>query len=511
MTGKPWLVQKFGGTSLGKCPLDIANNIVKVYSQQHRIAVICSARSTKSKSEGTTTKLLDLAKNALSDKPFIKCIENIRSSHIADAKQNIKSLALVEKLISNINKECYGLINIISAAKVIKELSPRTFDSIISVGEKLACLYMAAIIEDTGLSAVYLDFSHILSKMINVYDKKLDQSFYEYLTQEIKTILNSIDNDSIPVITGFFGPVPGGLIKNIRRGYTDLCASLVAVAVKAEELQIWKEVDGIFTADPRKVPNARLIPVITPEEASELTYYGSEVIHPFTMEQVIKVGIPIRIKNVNNSTGNGTVIFPRNPENFLFTSRQRFIEFSNRYFENVNVGGPIAVTVKNNISIINIHSNRKNVSHGFLAHIFALLHKWKLVVDLISTSEVHVSMALQQSTVESVPFDSALSDLKNYGTVDVVAQKLCIVSLVGTQMKESIGTAGNMFQALADASINIEMISQGASEINISVVIAEKDGVKALNALHQKLLDITEIPSTLNLRNLTIGSEKQHI
>jgi aspartate kinase len=504
-------VQKFGGTSVGKYPLDIANNIVKVYSKWHRVAVVCSARSTETKSEGTTTKLLDSAEKALSGQPFTDNIEDIRASHIEATKQIIKSPTLVEELVKKINEECDGVINIISAAKLIDKVSSRTFDSIISTGEKLACLFMTSILKDNGLPAVYLDLSHVLSNISKSYNNGLDQSFYEYLVQEIKAMLDAVDEESIPIITGFFGPVPGGLIENIGRGYTDLCAALVAAAVNAEELQVWKEVDGIFTADPRKVPTARVIPIITPEEAAELTYYGSEVIHPFTLEQIIKVRIPIKIKNVINPSGYGTVVFPSHPDNAPPTPRQTFPEFSNSYFEHINVGGPTAVTVKNDITIINIHSNRKKLSHEFLAHIFLSLHKWRLVVDLISTSEVHVSIALQQSIIENLDFGHALTELRKYGTADVVAKRLCIISLVGTQMKENIGTAGNMFQALANASINIEMISQGASEINISAVIAEQDGVKALNVLHHKLLSVPKISSVLNLTNLTISTQRQNI
>jgi len=114
----------------------------------------------------------------------------------------------------------------------------------------------------------------------------------------------------VPVVTGFFGPVPGSLLRQVGRGYTDLCAAVLAVGLQASELQIWKEVDGIFTADPRKVLTARVIPIISREEAAELTYYGSEVVHPFTMEQVIRKKIPIRIKNVENPRGLGTVIHP---------------------------------------------------------------------------------------------------------------------------------------------------------------------------------------------------------
>lgn len=207
--------------------------------------------------------------------------------------------------------------------------------------------------------------------------------------------------------TGYFGPVPGSLLAQIGRGYTDLCAALCAVGLAAKELQVWKEVDGIFTADPRKVLSARLVPIITPDEAAELTYYGSEVIHPFTMEQVIRAQIPIRIKNVENPLGGGTVIYP-DPERALASRHGE-----KRVNGNGNGSGatdaeadadeeeeraklegrmPTAVTIKDSIIVLNIHSNRKTISHGFLARIFGTLDRAGVVVDLISTSEVHVSV-----------------------------------------------------------------------------------------------------------------------
>jgi aspartate kinase len=190
---------------------------------------------------------------------------------------------------------------------------------------------------------------------------------------------------------GYFGPVPGSLLAQIGRGYTDLCAALCAVGLSASELQVWKEVDGIFTADPRKVPSARMVPVITPDEAAELTYYGSEVIHPFTMEQVIRAKIPIRIKNVDNPRGRGTVIYPDEafPRGLDTTADEVGEEVGD-----VREGRmPTAVTIKDQIIVLNIHSNRKTISHGFLARIFGTLDRAGVVVDLISTSEVHVSAA----------------------------------------------------------------------------------------------------------------------
>lgn len=196
-------------------------------------------------------------------------------------------------------------------------------------------------------------------------------------------------------------------MNTIGRGYTDLCAALAAVGVGAKELQIWKEVDGVFTADPRKIPNARHLPIITPEEAAELTYYGSEVIHPFTMEQVIRAKIPIRIKNVENPAGPGTIIFPEEQQKQVIQNNGTGCQ-THRH--------PTAVTIKDNICILNVHSNRKSVSHGFLAKIFATLDKHGVVVDLISTSEVHVSMALGADIVQS-SLDKAISELEALGTV----------------------------------------------------------------------------------------------
>jgi aspartate kinase len=222
--------------------------------------------------------------------------------------------------------------------------------------------------------------------------------------------------------TGFFGVVPGSLLAQVGRGYSDLCAALCAVGTRASELQVWKEVDGIFTADPRKVPTARLLSTITPEEAAELTYYGSEVIHPFTMEQVIRAAIPIRIKNVENPKGEGTIIFPdavgptsdepaegRSAKDAIAPSTAPSIPSSLSSSALEPHLGPTAITIKDTVVVLSVHSNRKTISHGFFARIFGILDKYGIVVDLISTSEVHVSMAIhgemRKGTMERVARD----------------------------------------------------------------------------------------------------------
>ncbi|KAF8329424.1 Aspartate/glutamate/uridylate kinase [Cantharellus anzutake] len=363
---------------------------------------------------------------------------------------------------------------------------------------------MATILRDRGIDSEYISLENILpndegDRFTFGEGDQLDQWFYDRLSAVMGERIRRCGS-KVPVVTGFFGPVPGSLLRQIGRGYTDLAAALLAAGLEASELQIWKEVDGIFTADPRKVPTARLIPIISPEEAAELTYYGSEVIHPFTMEQVIRRDIPIRIKNVENPQGGGTVIHPDPDESLEFMSR---LPSGSVTPEEISVSRvhslssptstkhrrlPTAVTIKENIAIVNVNSNRKTVSRGFFAKIFGLLDKFGLVVDLISTSEVHVSMAMDDS-LEKRLFDRLLQELSKSGSVSV-RRRMAILSLVGKKMHHMIGISGRMFTALADGNINIEMISQGASEINISCVIDGQDAVKALNLIHQTCLQI---------------------
>lgn len=313
--------------------------------------------------------------------------------------------------------------------------------------------------------------------------------------------------DRVPVMTGYFGTVPGGLMDGeIGRGYTDLCAALIAVAVTAEELQVWKEVDGIFTADPTKVPTARLLPTITPSEAAELTFYGSEVIHHLTMDQVIRATPPIkiRIKNVRNARGNGTIILPDRilAAGQLSHSRNPSILGIRR-----TPRRPTAVTIKDKITVINVHSNKRSISHGFFAKVFSILDRRQLSVDLISTSEVHVSMAIHSPSIPAEDLQNAKEELEECGEVSIL-NKMAILSLVGAEMKNMVGIAGRMFSTLGEHNVNIEMISQGeqrpalakmvkliisgASEINISCVIDAYEATRAMNILHTNLFTFLE-------------------
>ena len=445
---------------------------------ESNVAIVCSARSSSTKAAGTTNRLLRAASEAQDHKSqhYRKLIEDVRLDHLETAESHIKSPEICARLKHEVDLECAHVLRILEAAETLGETSPRSKDKVMSVGEKLSCRFMTALLQDQGVEAEYVDLAHIIDFHVT---HSLDQDFYDNLAICLAKRLEGI-SDKVPVITGYFGSIPQGLLGTVGRGYTDLCAALVAVGVGARELQIWKEVDGIFTADPRKVPTAKLIPQITPAEAAELTFYGSEVIHPSTMDQVIRARIPIRIKNVMNPRGAGTVIHPdapmesRNgsPKNSpnLFRSRS-----SSMQPQRQKPKRPTAVTLKHKILVMNIHSNKRSLAHGFFAGIFATLDKWRLSVDLISTSEVNISMALHSEApmytgggddeYEIVDQDlrGAIEELRSFGTVDIIPD-MAIVSLVGRQMKNMVGVAGRMFSTLGENNINLEMISQGKTE-----------------------------------------------
>ncbi|CAO1621908.1 unnamed protein product [Parajaminaea phylloscopi] len=596
-----WVVQKYGGTSVGKFLEQITSTIVPSYlasSPSLRLALVCSARSGSTKAKGTTNLLLTAATQALEGgrssgghddlassvgslrdpspsnsggtdspagsshgpAPFEQTIDVLLQEHLAAVGVAVRKDAdLRDRLEADVRADCERLRQFLQAAKIIEEISPRSKDIILSLGERLSCRLICASLQDLGIPAQVVGMEAIIdgpfleeadrrrraaggahtqsTSFSSDSETQLDQHFYDLLAERMGERCRAVQG--VPVVTGYFGAVPGSLLSQVGRGYTDLCAALCAVGLGALELQIWKEVDGVFTADPRKVSTARLIPAITPEEAAELTYYGSEVIHPFTMEQAIRRKVPIRIKNVENPGGMGTVIMPDSedaeqdhlvqghvaqPQTPLTSGANTprtpgsvtpwGITSLGGGMDSLALSGverphtpparrlPTAVTIKEDVLVLNVHSNRKTLSHSFFSRIFATLDRHGVAVDLISTSEVHVSMAISAASLRrpSRILDSVCQELAPVGTVSVL-RDMAILSLVGRQMRHMVGTAGKMFTTLAEGGINIEMISQGANEINISCCIHAKSALKALNLIHYSVLEVAPKPASLESGN----------
>jgi len=457
------LVQKFGGTSIGN-PERLLNvaEIVRhtIEEKEQRVIVVLSAISSRIKQEGTTSRLLEAANNAIIGGGYYRILDLLEEHHIDITKKTIHDRKIAEQISEEISAEFHKLKLFLDAIHVIGEISPRSNDVIISTGEKLSARIFSGILTNMGQEAEYINLENILDQKF----VEVGKDFCEYLRNKMVELIN-VTSGKIPVVTGFFGYTEKGIINSIGRGYTDFTAAVIAAGHKAKELQIWKEVDGIFTADPNKVKEARVLSRISPDEALELTYFGSEVIHPFTMEQVSSAKVPVRIKNTFNPSLPGTIIDP----NFKEENSKK---------------GPTAVTVKRDVTILNIRSNRMLMAYGFMTRVFDVLNRYKIVIDLISTSEINISMSIDSAD----NLEAAIPELEQLGSVSI-DKGMAILSLVGQGMRHYRGLAGEMFSRLAQVGINVEMISQGASEINISCAILETDSDKALRAVHEMIIN----------------------
>ncbi|KAJ3366948.1 Aspartokinase [Allomyces javanicus] len=503
----PWRVLKFGGTSVGTAPrLRAVADIIWSASHRCRPAVVCSAMSGSTKSEGSTSLLLraiDAAQSGLPNKELAvhDLLNRFEEYHVAIARDALESDL---------------------AAQTIDEISLQTRDAIVSAGERLSCQLVALVLQNRGLDAVYVPVDRILKDLDcgAIAPDPADADFLDAVAAQLAKAVESTPH-RIPVITGFFGPMPGSLLQTVGRGYTDLAAGLVAVGLAADELEIWKEVDGIYTADPRAVPTAHVLAQLTPDEAAELTYYGSEVVHPQTMTPVVvRAKIPIRIKNVLRPFAAGTIIVPDKDDEDGKDQDVDEDEWSDDGYASGSSSPrvsavlaplevpsraafakpprcPTAVTVKDHITLINVRSNRKCRSHGFLSRVLALVDKYAVTVDLVTTSEVHVSLAVPIDPAHHAvavgahrvpkPLARFVGELVHLGTVQVQPNQ-AILSLVGREMRNTVGVSAKLFGVLAMHGINVEMISQGASEITLSCVVAQHLSRTALVAVHDRLV-----------------------
>lgn len=513
---RPWLVQKYGGTTVGKLLSTITESIIPRYLKEYNVAVICSARSSASKSVGTTSLLLRALACAMSEEAswvdFDEVVDIIQSEHllVAESLPNNGSLPsasnIIQQLRENIIKECEALRKFLRATRIIGEASDRTQDRVLGVGEKLSCLVVAAALSLGGVEAEMVNLENI----VQIADKRSAREqqaaykqnpilFLQGLREGVKdAILQCSLTGKVPVVTGFFGSMPHSLLHTVGRGYSDLCAALCSVSLGAEELQIWKEVAGIFTADPTKVSTARVLPMITLEEAVELTYYGSEVIHPLTMSLLNKEDIDLRLKDVRDPGGAGTVVYSTTPSLSPVQTpslaemeiSRSFLMTSNGYYGKEQAKRvPTAITTKDSIALVNITSNGKLPPQAFLAQVISTLGKHQLSVDLASSSRQSLSLAVSAYGLLNVSdsIEEALSELEQFGSASIVP-KMSIVSVVGHKMKNMVGIAAEIFSALASARINIHLISQGASEINISFVVRAQDALLAMEVIHSKVM-----------------------
>jgi len=449
------LVRKFGGTSMGSVEsLHTVCKIVKSHKGQQ--VVVVSAMS------GVTDTLLAATHAALAGKRSRakKVIAELLAKHVDTIEAVVKDEQIQIEAINYFGKVLAGLSGFLKAIEELGELSIRSRNTIMAIGERLSARMLAAILTDSGSPAEQLD----LEKAIPRTFKKADHDFY-ITTEKIfaKKTRKILARGKIPVATGYFGWVPGGMLDSVGRGYSDYCAALIAAGLKADNLEIWTDVSGILTADPRKIKKAQIIDHISSEAAAELAHFGAKVIHPQSIHPAIRAKVPVWIKNTFAPKDHGTKILHKikNPGRIM-----------------------TSITSKKGVTSVNIASFRMLLQYGFLAKIFNIFANYEVPIDVVSTSEVSVSVTVEEKS----PLKDIIKELEPFAKISVHPKK-AIVCLVGMGIYKRKGVAGEVFATLGKAGISVDQISQGASEINITFVVDEKEADRAVAILHKKFFE----------------------
>ncbi|GMO38685.1 MAG: lysine-sensitive aspartokinase 3 [Termitinemataceae bacterium] len=446
------IVMKFGGSSVANAQR--LRSIEKIIHSRLSLkpVLVLSAMGD------TTDHLLQAADDALKigAAGVEKSIEKLTENHISC----LTELGLAQSgmpIIAPLLKELGSLLTGIS---LTKELTGRTKDYLVSFGERLSVRLAALYFKECGINALPLDAwdAGFISDS-NASNAEILPESSKLIPQKI---LPLVENGVVPVVTGFIAKDSGGIITTLGRGGSDLSATMIAAFCMAEEVQVWKDVDGILSADPRIVPNAHTVDAVSYEEAAELAYYGAQVLHPRAMQPCIKTGTIVRVKNSYNPESPGSII-------------TKTVPFTGNFVR--------SVTTRSNVTLVHIVSSRMLGQHGFLAEVFAIFARYGISVDMVATSEVSVSI-----TLDSVyDLTAAAEELSRIAGVEIKNKK-AIVTVVGNlekppQLLEKISSV------CAKLDIKIQMISQGASKVNISFIVEESQAKQVVQALHKKFFD----------------------
>jgi aspartate kinase len=431
-------VLKFGGTSVGSPEnLERVREIVRA-ARADRPVVVVSAHG------GVTDELLAQAHAAAAGRYSLRRLRK-RHRELLDAIG--VDFGVVEPLLDELQHLLKGLA-------LVRELTPRSLDLVASFGERISARSVAA----------YLSLGDIKATAVDAYDAGMltDDRFGEATPDPacfptLRASLAAIDG--VPVVTGFIAKGPSGDITTLGRSGSDFTATILGAALGADEVQIWTDVDGVMTADPRMVPDARSIPVLSIAEASELAYYGAKVIHPATMLPAVENSIPVRVKNTSNPDQDGTVILAR-------AGRAETAVKSIAYKR-----GTILVTVA---------STRMLLQSGFMAKIFEVFARYDLSVDLVATSEITVSVTVDSDR----NLDEVVEELAEFSEVEV-ERDMAQVCVVGEGIREKVGVAAEVFGTLKRAETPVRLISHGGTKINISFLLAASSVERAVQELHR--------------------------
>ncbi|MFZ5879547.1 MAG: aspartate kinase [Chloroflexota bacterium] len=467
------LVMKYGGTSVGVGMPNAVQIVKDTRAEWGRVVVVTSAIS------GATDRLLNSATHAAQgDLTILRSASAwLRQSHADLADKLVADPARRAQVNTEIGALIDSFVELCRAIGVLGEASPRALDAVASLGERMSVRLLSAAIESAGVPSKYVEATELI--LTNDRFQHAHPDFAQ-TTERTRRVLNPLlDQGLVPVVTGFIGATEKGAITTLGRGGSDYSAAILGAALPADDVWIWTDVDGVMTADPRLVPDARTLGEVTYSEVAELAYYGAKVLHPKTIRPVVDAGIGLRICNTFNPSHPGTRLVANNGNGHRAAHSGDVVR---------------AVTAIRQQRLVTIEGRGMLGVPGVAARTFGAVASTGTSVPLITQA------SSEQSICFAVPFDMAgsiVGALENVfaeeledGDIDRVwmTDEVAILTVVGAGMRHTPGVSGHVFNQLGVHSVNVLAIAQGSSEVSISIVIDSADTERAVKALHEMIV-----------------------
>jgi aspartate kinase len=454
------LVIKYGGTSISNAKdIQSVAKYINLQSNKHQILVVCSAIS------GTTDDLIEISESIKKENKSKaeQLVSTITNRHKQLAKQTIKKLDVRKKLLTKLDSDFVELLALIDGMVLLGEVTPRSMDYLISFGERLSIQLVSSALNDSGKKSIPLTGKEIGI----VTDSNFGESKPLMDTTRLrvsKTVETLFSKKTIPVVGGFAGADQHGHVTTFGRGGSDYSATTIGSCIKANEIWLMSDVDGLMTADPKIVKNAKLLKEVSYIEAIEMAQFGAKQIHPRTFEPLLMKKIPMKIRNSFNVKNEGTLITAS-------SSAKNTVK--------------CVSNIQNN-GLIDIQGGSMVGTPGTAAKIFATLAKTGINVMMISQNPSESSITI---VVKNTDLDRAVSILemellgKIIKKLDVTTG-VAIIALIGSGMRGTVGVASKVFGAIEKNKVNVSMITQGSSELNLAFVVKNSDTNVAVRALH---------------------------
>lgn len=444
------IVVKFGGTSVGDAAaIARTAEIVKSKLPRDPIVVVSALG-------GTTNSLLAVGEQSAKGHLIgaLRGIETLRDRHLRECEALLGDSDESMEIAAELSAMFDELAHLAEALSTLGHVTPRSFDAIAAQGEQLSANLVAAYFRKVGIDAEYIDPRTVMITNDNFMEAEPQT---EEIAERAREILQPlVQQKRVPVMGGFVGSTPNGITTTLGRGGSDYSASLVGAALGAEAIEIWTDVDGMLTADPRVVDGSLLIEQIRFDEASELASFGAKVLHPNTIAPAVRLGIPVFVYNSRKPEGKGTRI--------TFDAPHRPVS---------------AIAGKTDVTIIKVTAARMLLAHGFLRRVFEIFERHRTSVDVVATSEVSVSV-----TIDDVShLDSLLVDLRDLGDVSMERNR-GIIAIVGAGICDAGGAMGRALMTLGD--VEIHMMSLSATGINLTVIVDAEAVNPAMQRLHRE-------------------------